>query len=47
MAAERLSRLEEQAPHRLAPRAEEPPASAEEREQRAGRARQRPARFCD
>ena len=43
---ERLSRLEEQAPLRLAPR-EEPPARAAEREQPAGRARQRPARFCD
>ena len=41
-----LSRLDQQAPLRLAPR-EEPPARAAEREQRAGRARQRPARFCD
>ena len=45
LSVERLSRLEEQAPLRLAPR-EEPPARAAEREQRAGRARQRPARFC-
>ena len=44
-AADRLSRLEEQAPLRIAQRAEAPPKNADEREDRAGRARQRPVRY--
>ena len=44
--AERLCRLEDEAPSRIAPRDEAPSADPKELELRKSRARQRPARYC-